>query len=243
MPERLFYNNQNLSSLCISECPVLRELPDGLDTLHSLEKLFIFYCENLKSIGNASGGARQSEGILYELRIIGCGELMELPCEMLESWAPTIEDLVLEGLRRLKNLPMLIDCLAKSSTRLTRLTIRGVPKLKGASVESWDLSSLKSLSIDVSVEWSREDSVGIAETVEGMLQLIALLKFEGDGKLGVAAPINSISHLCLCINIGEYRSRRIAPMVGEPLISIRVISRKMQQVEASAFCGCIEAPH
>ncbi|XP_042026506.1 disease resistance protein RGA2-like [Salvia splendens] len=168
-----FHNNQDLSYLYISKCRVLRELPNGLNTLHSLENLFIFYCENLKSIGNPSGGARQSQGILRRLSIERCGELMELPCEMLESWAPTIEELALEGLRRLKNLPMLIDCLAKSSRRLIHLTIRGVPKLKAGSsgsVESWDLSSLKTLSIDVSVEWSREDSVGIAETVEGMLQ-------------------------------------------------------------------------
>ncbi|XP_042026382.1 disease resistance protein RGA2-like isoform X1 [Salvia splendens] len=173
LPEWLFYNNQNLTFLNISKCRVLKELPDGLNTLHSLESLYISDCENLKSIGNPSGEARQSQGILRRLSIRRCGELMELPCEMLESWAPTIEDLVLEGLRRLKNLPMLIDCLAKSSRRLIQLTIRGVPKLKGASsgsVESWDLSSLKSLSMDVSVEWTREDSVGIAETVEGMLQ-------------------------------------------------------------------------
>ncbi|XP_042030385.1 disease resistance protein RGA2-like [Salvia splendens] len=173
LPERIFYNNQNLSCLEICNCGVLRELPDGLDTLNSLEILRIWYCENLKSIGNPSGGARQSQGILRELRITECGELMELPCQMLEPWAPTVEDLELEALGGLKNLPRLIDSLAKSSTRLAILTIIGVPKLMAASigsVESWDLSSLRRLEIDVSVEWSREDSVGIAETVEGMLQ-------------------------------------------------------------------------
>ncbi|XP_047966054.1 putative disease resistance protein RGA3 [Salvia hispanica] len=173
LPERLFLNNQNLSSLYIINCRVLRELPDGVDTLNSLESLCIRDCENLKSIWNPSGGARQSEGILRELRIMECGELIEFPCEILELWAPTIEVLQLDGLRNLKNLPMLIDCLAKSSTRLSVLGIRSVPKLMAASsgsVESWDLSSLKSLSIDVSVEWSRENSVGIAETIEGMLQ-------------------------------------------------------------------------
>ncbi|XP_047967976.1 uncharacterized protein LOC125212013 [Salvia hispanica] len=173
LPERLFLNNQNLSYVTISSCPVLRGLPDGLDTLNSLEELCILIYENLKSIGNPSGGARQSQGILRWLNIIGCGELMELPCEMLEWWAPTISNLSLEELRSLKNLPKLIDCLAKSSTRLTQMRIKGVPKLMGASsdsVESWDLSSLKELEIDVSMEWSREDSVGIAETVEGMLQ-------------------------------------------------------------------------
>ncbi|KAL1535472.1 putative disease resistance protein RGA4 [Salvia divinorum] len=165
LPERLFYNNQNLSDLTISNCPVLRGLPDGLNTLNSLKNLYIGYCENLKSIGNPSGGARQSQGILRRLDIIWCGELMELPCQMLESWAPTVEYLELEGLRSLENLPMLIDCLARSSTRLRGLTIKGVPKLMAASsgsVESWDLSNLKYLDIDV--------SAGIAETVEGMLQ-------------------------------------------------------------------------
>ncbi|XP_047978378.1 putative disease resistance protein RGA1 isoform X2 [Salvia hispanica] len=175
LPERVFSDNQNLSSLDIINCRVLRELPDGVDTLNHLEYLYIWDCENLKSIGNPSGGARQSQGILRWLSIKRCGELTELPCQMLESWAPTVEDLKLEGLGRLKNLPTLIDCLAKSSTRLRELTFKGVPKLMAAnsgtdSVESWDLSNLKELDIDVSVEWSREDSVGIAETVERMLQ-------------------------------------------------------------------------
>ena len=33
-------------------------------------------------------------------------------------------------------------------------------------VESWSLGRLKELEIDVSVEWSRESSVGIRETVD-----------------------------------------------------------------------------
>lgn len=45
------YKNQDLSFLNISDCRVLREL-DGLDTLNSLEYLYIWDCENLKSIGN-----------------------------------------------------------------------------------------------------------------------------------------------------------------------------------------------
>ncbi|KAL1535455.1 disease resistance protein RGA2-like [Salvia divinorum] len=170
LPESLFYNNQNLSYLSVSICPVLRGLPDGLNTLNSLENLCIWDCENLKSIGNPSGEARQSQGILLRLHITRRGELMELPCQMLKSWAPTVEYLELAGLRSLENLSMLIDCLARSSTRLTILKIRGVPKLMAASVESWDLGSLKSLELDMSVEWSREASAGIAETVEGMLQ-------------------------------------------------------------------------
>ncbi|XP_047981113.1 leucine-rich repeat-containing protein 7-like [Salvia hispanica] len=159
-----------------------------------------FGLENLKSIGNPSGGARQSQGILRELSIAECRELMEWPCEMLESWAPTIEELKLEGLRRLKNLPMLIDCLAKSSTRLGRLAIKGVPKLmavSSASVESWDLSRLVSLHIDVSVEWSKEASVGIAEIVEGILQRCcnSLLELQLKGVENWGWLPQSIQHL------------------------------------------------
>ncbi|XP_047981028.1 disease resistance protein RGA2-like isoform X1 [Salvia hispanica] len=200
LPEWLFLNNQNLSILEITNCGVLRELPDGLDTLNSLLLLYIRDCENLKSIGNPSGGARQSQGILRALIIENCRELVELPCEMLESWTSTIDEIVLEGLRSLKNLPMLIDCLAKSFTRLTYLKILGVPKLMAASigsVESWDLSSLRALLIDVSVEWSIEDSVGIAETVERMLRgcCNSLARLELKGMENWGWMPQSIQHL------------------------------------------------
>ncbi|XP_047969936.1 putative disease resistance protein RGA3 [Salvia hispanica] len=171
LPESLFCNNPSLSNLEIVKCPVLSELPDGLDTLNSLEELTIRDCPNLKLIKNPSGGPKNNQGILHELRIIKCEKLMALPCQILESSAPTIKTLVLEELRSLKNLPMLIDCLAKSSPRLEELTIRGVPNFMASGfIGSWSLGRLKVLCIDVSVEWSMESSVGIRETVEGMLQ-------------------------------------------------------------------------
>ncbi|XP_047955374.1 disease resistance protein RGA2-like [Salvia hispanica] len=169
--ESLLCNNQSLSRLVIEDFPMLSELPDGLDTLNSLKELTISKCPNLEWIENPSRGARKYKGILHKLRIKGCEKLMELPCQILESSLPTIKTLELEELRSLKNLPMLIDCLAKSSPCLETLVIRGVPNFMASGrVESWDLGRLWRLEIDVSVEWSRETSVGIRETAEGMLQ-------------------------------------------------------------------------
>ncbi|XP_047969824.1 putative disease resistance protein RGA3 [Salvia hispanica] len=171
LPESLFCHSQSLSYLVVVNCPVLSELPDGLDTLNSLEILTISDCPNLQWIENPSRGAKKYHGILRELRIEGCGKLMELPCQILESSAPTIKILILVELRSLKNLPMLIDCLAKSSPCLEQLIIKGVPNfMASGSIESWDLGRLMKLKIDVSVEWSMENSVAIGETVEGMLQ-------------------------------------------------------------------------
>ncbi|XP_057772133.1 disease resistance protein RGA2-like [Salvia miltiorrhiza] len=171
LPDWLFYKNQNLSELVISRCPRLRELPDGLETLNSLEKLTISRCGNVKSIGNPSGREGQSQGILRRLTIEGCEGLMVLPRQMLESWAPTIEYLKLRGLSSLKNLPMVIDCLAKAVS-LRELAIVGVPKffMSTDSVKSWGSGCLWKLVIDVSWEWSMESSVGIKQTVDALLQ-------------------------------------------------------------------------
>ncbi|XP_047965284.1 putative disease resistance protein RGA1 [Salvia hispanica] len=159
----------NLGSLFITQLENLRSL-DGMDTLNSLHTLVIERCENLKSIGKPSCGEGGNQRIFVVMRITDCRELMEFPHQMLELWAPTIKALELVGLRSLKNLPMLIECLAKSSN-LGFLTIRDVPKLMSAgSVESWDLGSLRYLNIDVSVEWSKESSVAINETVNGILE-------------------------------------------------------------------------
>ena len=98
---------------------------------------------------------------------------MEFPCQILESSAHTIQKLILKGLWKLKNLPMLIDCLNKSCPRLEELTISEVPKFMAASygtIGSWDLGRLRKLDIDVRKEWSMESSDAIRETVEGMLQ-------------------------------------------------------------------------
>ncbi|XP_057772408.1 disease resistance protein TAO1-like [Salvia miltiorrhiza] len=198
LPDWLFYKNQNLSELEIWKCPRLRELPDGLDTLNSLEKLTIYECRNVKSIGNPSGREGQSQGILRELRIQSCEGLMVLPRQMLESWAPTIESLELNGLSSLENLPLVIDCLAKAAS-LRELTIVGVPKffMSTDSVKSWGLGCLRELQIDVSEEWSMESSVGIKQTVDALLQPCcnSLISFELKGVENWEWLPESIQHL------------------------------------------------
>ncbi|XP_042022869.1 uncharacterized protein LOC121770144 [Salvia splendens] len=165
--EITFGHLPNLGKLSIRELKSLKSL-DGLENLNSLMALTIENCTNLKSIGNPRCG---EEGTLFHLSIVGCGELMELPSQMLELWAPTIQSVGLGKLRSVQNLPMLIDCLARSFTHLRRLAITGVPKLMSAgSVESWDLGSLKYLTLDVSVEWSNGSSVAINDTVNGILE-------------------------------------------------------------------------
>ncbi|KAL1535407.1 disease resistance protein RGA2-like [Salvia divinorum] len=179
LSKKFFYNNCNLSYLHIAECDMLTALPDGLDTLNSLHSLIIERCEKLKSIGKPSCEGGENQGIFSRLSIVDCGELMELPYQMLESWAPTIEFLKLEGLRSLTNLPMLIDCLSKSPC-LRELTIRGVPNLMSAgSVENWKLGSLWKLEIYVSDEWSKETSVAINGILEGCCNSLHTLKLRG----------------------------------------------------------------
>ncbi|XP_047955001.1 putative disease resistance protein RGA3 [Salvia hispanica] len=177
LPKQLFYKNRDLSKLEIRYCPKLRGLPDGLDTLIFLEELIIWNCGNLISIGNPSGGVRQHQGILRKLDFEECRWLKEFPCQILESFAPTIEILKFEGLRDLQNLPMLIDCLAKSAPRLEVLKIRRVSKLMAASasggtIESWSFGSLKELNIDVNLvwRWDSDYADAIRETVDGILQ-------------------------------------------------------------------------
>ncbi|XP_047957083.1 putative disease resistance protein RGA3 [Salvia hispanica] len=228
LPESLFCNNQSLSYLWIEKCPVLSELPDGLDTLSSLEKLTICDCANLKWIKNPSHGAKQYQGILHELRIEGCEKLMEFPHQILESSTTTIKIVILVGLRSLMNLPMLIDCLAKSSQCLEVLTITGVPKFMASGfIESWDLGRLKELKIDVSVEWSRGISVAIGETVEGMLQRCgnSLKKLDLKGVENWEWMPQSFHHLTALseLNLEKIEVQELPQCFGN-LSSLRVLS-------------------
>ncbi|XP_047961964.1 disease resistance protein RUN1-like [Salvia hispanica] len=85
LPDWLLRNNPNLLELRIRMCSNLRELPDGLGTLNSLEKLIIRDCPNLERVADI--GAQQSQGSLACLKILEiceCKALMYLPCEMAE---------------------------------------------------------------------------------------------------------------------------------------------------------------
>ncbi|XP_047961771.1 putative disease resistance protein RGA3 [Salvia hispanica] len=86
LPNWLFYNNPNLLELSVRMCSNLKELPDGLGTLSSLEKLSIRDCPNLERIGVT--GLQQSQGsltCLKRLEICECKALLYFPCEMVGS--------------------------------------------------------------------------------------------------------------------------------------------------------------
>ncbi|KAK6128537.1 hypothetical protein DH2020_037723 [Rehmannia glutinosa] len=192
LPDELFSNNHNLVKLHISDCSNLmhlvpcfrgggvslrelwirycwnfRELPDDIHSLNSLEKMFIYGCPNLKSIPfNPSGG--QSQGgfaSLRELNICYCEGLTNLPVEMVEFCAPTLECLTLSELSKIMNLGMVIGCL-QIMPSLTSLTISVVPKFTTSSIGS--LRSLQDLKMGY---WSdSRDYVSFKETVDAILQ-------------------------------------------------------------------------
>ncbi|KAH6827333.1 hypothetical protein C2S53_015396 [Perilla frutescens var. hirtella] len=148
-------NNQALLKLKISNCPNLRDLPDGLQTLTSLAVLTITWCPVLTWIARPS--ARPILMMTFKLRhlvIHECPELRILPCEMIES---SLEILWLMGLSTLENLPKVIDCLA-NATGLRDLRIVGVPKFMAASSSdgTWHFPNMQILDIDASVEGSME---------------------------------------------------------------------------------------
>ncbi|XP_047947311.1 putative disease resistance protein RGA4 [Salvia hispanica] len=175
LPDWLFRKNQNLSKLEITGCSELKKLPDGLEMLHSLEELYITNCEKMTMIGNPD--VREGQCILRVLRIVECIELMELPCKMLESWVPSLEILKMSELQSLKNLPMLVGCLAKSA-RLRKLEIGCVPQfMNGCEFKDWHFGSLQKLHLDV----SEEKSPDIEQKVDAILQ----------------GNCNSLTRLCL----------------------------------------------
>ena len=103
LPNWLFYNNPNLLELRITKCSNLRELPDGLGTLNSLEKLIISDCPNLERVADI--GAQESQGslaCLIRLEIRECKALLYFPCEMVGS---LVETLWFENLSSLRVYP------------------------------------------------------------------------------------------------------------------------------------------
>ncbi|XP_047979341.1 putative disease resistance protein RGA3 [Salvia hispanica] len=92
LPNWLFYNNPNLLELTIRRCSNLRELPDGLGTLNSLEMLSISDCPNLERIANI--GAQHSQGsltCLQRMKIYECEALLYFPWEMVGSLLEVLE--------------------------------------------------------------------------------------------------------------------------------------------------------
>ncbi|KAL3641604.1 hypothetical protein CASFOL_012419 [Castilleja foliolosa] len=157
-----------LRKLMIMNCPSLRELPDDLHRLNSLETLYILGCPELKSIPYnpiSSRGRQQQQGLtsLRDLDILNCEGLTNLPVEMIESCAPSLESLELSGLSSITNFGMLIGCLHKM-TRLRYLLIQGVPKF---SVEHMIMNGLQHL--EMGPFSSDSSNVSYNETVDAML--------------------------------------------------------------------------
>ncbi|KAL3642206.1 hypothetical protein CASFOL_013021 [Castilleja foliolosa] len=168
-----------LRELKIWHCPSLRELPDDLHNLSSLESLFITDCPDLKSIpynppiSSSGEGQQQQQGFtsLRDLFIWECKGLTNLPIEMVESCAPSLEVLDLGGLINITNLPTVIGCLH----RMTRLTYLKMGPLSSDS------------------SWS---NVSFNETVGAMLmQLISLRKLKLEGMEDWECLPDQLQHL------------------------------------------------
>ncbi|KAH6816073.1 hypothetical protein C2S51_020893 [Perilla frutescens var. frutescens] len=174
LPDWLFYNNQNLSKLEVDYCPKLRELPDGLHTLNSLEELIIKDCPNLKLIGQSQGSLTS----LRSLKIDECPELMDFPYEMVESLAPSLQTLSLVGL---KTLPRVLDCLIKPTPN--------------SCSEILTFRSLRELEMDVSVDTK--------ETVDAILQgcSYSLLELKLRGMENLECLPESIQHLTVLYSL------------------------------------------
>ncbi|XP_047976174.1 putative disease resistance protein RGA3 [Salvia hispanica] len=211
LPNWLFYNNPNLLELIIIMCTNLKELPDGLGTLNSLEKLIIRDCPNLEQVADI--GAQQSQGSLTCLKcllICECKALLYFPCEMVGS---LLENLDLENLSSLKNLPGIIDCLP-NWPRLTILVITGFSQFMA-------LFASTRLKVDVSME-------GSMETVEGLLQRCNSRSLEGlelKGREGWGNLPESIQHLTSIdyLKIENYGMEELPEWLGN-LSSLRQLN-------------------
>ncbi|XP_047976154.1 disease resistance protein RGA2-like [Salvia hispanica] len=211
LPNCLFYNNPNLLELSIRNCSNLRELPDGLDTLNSLEKLIISECPTLERM--AVTGVLQPQGslaCLKRLEIFYCKALLYFPCEMVGS---VLEELKLQHLSSLKNPPEIIDYLPKLPC-LKDFVFAGVSQF-------YAILSYSTLKINVSVE-------GSMETVEYLLQRCnprSLWRLELEGREAWGNLPESIQHLTSISNlkIDNYGMEEL-PEWLENLSSLRNLS-------------------
>ncbi|KAL8479536.1 hypothetical protein ACS0TY_026437 [Phlomoides rotata] len=167
LPDWLFHNNQSLSLLTIRGCPKLKELPDGIQTLNSLQDLRLRECPNLKSIPYSSS-SQQGFTLLRRLSIKLCPELMNYLREMMFS----DEKLELRGM--IMNMTEKMECLPKMS-RLTELQIGIIPHVMiFTSPAAASLPNFHNLTINYrNYEYvSAGDSVSsVSEVADGILRL------------------------------------------------------------------------
>ncbi|KAL3651188.1 hypothetical protein CASFOL_004190 [Castilleja foliolosa] len=132
-----------LRRLYITKCPSFRELPDDLHSLNALETLKITRCPELKSIpypisssreGQLQQQQQQQQGFtsLRQLYIRSCEGLTNLPIEMVESCAQSLERLGLSDLRSITNMGMVMECVQK------------MPRLRELELGIMDMVSLSS---------------------------------------------------------------------------------------------------
>ncbi|KAL8479531.1 hypothetical protein ACS0TY_026433 [Phlomoides rotata] len=163
LPDWLFHNNQSLSLLTIRGCPKLKELPDGMQTLNSLQELSLEECPNLKSIPYSSS-SRQGFTLLRRLSIKVCPKLMNFPREMMLS----VDKLEVGG----RIMTDTMECLSKMS-RLTEMKTDIVPQVMIiTSPAAASLPNFHTLTIWYNEYVSAEDSVSrVSEVADGILRL------------------------------------------------------------------------
>ncbi|KAL7106091.1 hypothetical protein ACP275_07G089600 [Erythranthe tilingii] len=156
-----------LKKLEICYCPNLRELPDDLHSLNALEILSIRDCPNLMAIPYPHESRDEQQllllglSCLHELSIRKCPGLTDLPSEMIESFAESLEKLELFELSNLTmNVGMVTGCLQKMH-RLSELRIDDIPTTNSSKIElsSSGCSSRGTLSTGTSCGESSHSSV------------------------------------------------------------------------------------
>ncbi|XP_011091043.1 putative disease resistance protein RGA3 [Sesamum indicum] len=193
IPQRLLYNNQSLSALCIISCPGLVHLELQGHGVGSLESVSIYDCNKLESIRySIHGEGSGSDGLssLRGLMILGCPELTEVSSKMLES-CTSLEYLAVSECHNLVSFP------ARSwrmSPCLSYLDISRCPKLRSLPKDSLNcLSGLRELCIGpFSIEVG---FTSFCEIFQGIQQLHSLTTLRLYGWPQFESLPNQLQHL------------------------------------------------
>ncbi|EYU40949.1 hypothetical protein MIMGU_mgv1a023256mg, partial [Erythranthe guttata] len=169
LPDWLLHKNQNLSELKIIYCPNLTHLVPCFQSGYAslLKKLEICYCPNFRELPYPHESHGEQELLLLglsclrELSIRKCPGLTELPSEMIESCAESLEKLELLELSNLRmDVGMVTGCLQKMH-RLSELRIADIPTTNSSKIglSSSDCSLRGTLSTSTSYGESSHSSV------------------------------------------------------------------------------------
>ncbi|XP_068317113.1 putative disease resistance protein RGA1 [Pyrus communis] len=125
----------SLKSVRISDCPKLRCLPDGLQTLVSLKELHIQRCSSLELIPDMHGLTS-----LYGLRIYGCPQLSSSPYGL--EYCTSLQVLEISCCSKITTIPF-----AQGLPALRKLVIRHCPELSSLPSGLEYCTSLQDLTI------------------------------------------------------------------------------------------------